>query len=290
MLATQSFNNLKVSKEIEAKEKIQSFFESTLNSQEELYTLLQQLNIDSYILSKELPNSSLVSLLRFCTDRNYFSLFQQVLSLFLTSINYTTKNKSIYKTTEVKNILVNYTYFFEKFVLMNNNFSFLDISFFKHDSLYQSNLSAFLKHICKDKNSTLNDILVPYIQHNIDTLSSFKKFDKINIKKIENFEFLKFKNIFKILDLNTIDKTISYILENNINDDFINQSLLDISKEDRSFIFHNILFMIAQNSHSANYSQRISFLMSIRFNADFDIKSSYLENEKVRYILLIQDF
>lgn len=283
-----------INKEIETKQKVANLFQASLNNENEYLELFHQLEIHLDIQSVEMTPSSIVSLLRFCADKNFFHMFESILSVVLTSYGYSLKNKAFYKQPIAKNILLNYAYFLEKFVINNKNFSFFDIHFFKHDSLAYINVQYLINHISKHNvtldNFHLSEKMQHCLQENVNKLLSLKKYDKCSINRLCNIEILKIENIFNVLDFNSINRVVTYILDNNVNDASILQSLLNISIQDRTEIFDNLLFMVAKNSLSSSAVQKLQFFMSFHFHRDLTIKDVYMNNEKVRYLLVLQDF
>ncbi len=287
MLAIQVTSN---ELEIEVKNSFYSLINNDLVNEENYLDIIESSNVSSYILSGNANVSLIIQLLRFSADKNFFQLFNHTLNLFLQSVNYSKNKKTIYKHSDVKKIAFNYSYFLEKFVLQKNNIEFLNIEFFQHQIFYTTNVTSILKHYARKTNNQLSNYVIDKLQHNIQSIIQLKKFDKVQLTKIENIEFLKIMNVFKILDSATISSAISFILDNNVNDPIINQAFLDIDVNDRTVIFNDLLFYIAQNSQNELTIPKVQFLMNNQFHLDVSIKPIYLNNEKVRYVLILQDF
>lgn len=287
MLAIQVTSN---ELEIAVKNSFYSLINNDLVNEENYLDIIESCNVSSYILSGNANVSLIIQLLRFSADKNFFQLFNHTLNLFLQSLNYYQNKKAIYKHSDVKKIAFNYSHFLEKFVLQKNNIEFLNIEFFQHQIFYITNITCILKHYARKTNNQLSNYVIEKLQHNIQSIIKLKKFDKVQLTKIENIEFLKIMNVFKILDQETISSSISFILNNNINDPIINQAFIDIDVNDRTVIFNDLLFYIAQNSQNELTIPKVQFLMNNQFHLDVSIKPTYLNNEKVRYVLILQDF
>lgn len=282
-----------VSININIKNTFNEIINSSFDSEVQYLQLMENLDIKHIIINQISDTqtiNSTIQLLRFSAEKNFFTLFLTTLNYFLTSIHYVKNKKSIYKLSQVKTISHNYSFFLEKFVLQKNNLEFLKIDFFQNELFYNINILNILKF--KTKNSVVNfsNELIDLLENNIQNVISAKKYTKISLLKIENVEFLKIKDIFKILDFTTISTCINFLLSNNINDPIINKTFKDIDIHSRTQIFNDLLFYIAQKTQNESILKKVNFLMDQQFHSDIEIVEKYLNNEKVRCLLFLHDF
>lgn len=266
---------------------------SYFDSEDQYIQLIENLDIKNIIINQCYDTqtiNSIIQLLRFSAEKNFFNLFLMTLNYFSTSIHYVKNKKSIYKLSQVKTISNNYSFFLEKFVLQKNNLEFLKIEFFQNEIFYNMNILNILKFQAKKTQVHFNQELISILENNIASILSAKKVNKISLLKIDNVEFLKINNIFKILDFTTISTCINFLLSNNINDPIINKTFKDIDIHSRTQIFNDLLFYIAQKTQNESILKKVNFLMDQQFHSDIEIVEKYLNNEKVRCLLFLHDF
>lgn len=282
-----------VSINVNIKNTFNEIINSSFDSEVQYLQLMENLDIKQIIINQSSDTqtiNSIIQLLRFSAEKNFFTLFLTTLNYFLTSIHYVKNKKSIYKLSQVKTISHNYSFFLEKFVLQKNNLEFLKIDFFQNELFYNINILNILKFKTKSSVVDFSDELIDLLENNIQNVISAKKYTKISLLKIENVEFLKIKDIFKILDFTTISTCINFLLSNNINDPIINKTFKDIDIHSRTQIFNDLLFYIAQKTQNESILKKVNFLMDQQFHADIEIVDKYLNNEKVRCLLFLHDF
>lgn len=282
-----------VSINVNIKNTFNEIINSSFDSEVQYLQLMENLDIKHIIINQISDTqtiNSIIQLLRFSAEKNFFTLFLTTLNYFLTSIHYVKNKKSIYKLSQVKTISHNYSFFLEKFVLQKNNLEFLKIDFFQNELFYNINILNILKFKTKSSVVDFSDELIDLLENNIQNVISAKKYTKISLLKIENVEFLKIKDIFKILDFTTISTCINFLLSNNINDPIINKTFKDIDVNSRTQIFNDLLFYIAQKTQNESILKKVNFLMDQQFHSDIEIVEKYLNNEKVRCLLFLHDF